>query len=102
MFGCYGDDTQEEEDEGFRDGAEHLDHMSDGCTGTLGNVLLHIVLHGESTGYDAAGAHRHRGHCGAFLLQLNRLLFRYLMQLVKILMFAHAMMDEMAKSSATR
>lgn len=58
MFCCYGNNTQEEEDEGLRDGAQHLDHVSDGCAGTLGNILLNIVLHGESTANDAAGTHQ--------------------------------------------
>lgn len=52
MLGCHGDNTQEEEDERLGDGAEHLDHMADGCAGTLGNVLLYVVLHGQRAGHD--------------------------------------------------
>lgn len=51
----YGNDTQEEEDDGLGDGAQHLDHMADGGAGPLGHVLLHIVLHGDGAGDDAAG-----------------------------------------------
>lgn len=57
VFCCYGDDPQEEEDEGLRDGAKHLDHVADGGAGTLGNVFLHIVLHGEGTSHNAAEPH---------------------------------------------
>lgn len=52
---CYCHDTQEEEDEGLGDGAQHLDNVADGGAGSLGYVLLHVVLHGDGTGYDAAG-----------------------------------------------
>lgn len=55
---CYGDHPQEEEDEGLGDGAEHLDHVADGCAGTLGNIFLHVVLHGEGAGHDAAERHK--------------------------------------------
>lgn len=50
-----GDHAQEEEDEGLGDGAQHLDHVADGRAGTLGDVFLHVVLHGEGAGHDAAG-----------------------------------------------
>lgn len=52
----YGDHTQEEEDEGLRDSGQHFDNMADGCAGPLGDVLLHVVLHGYGTGYNAAGS----------------------------------------------
>lgn len=55
MLRRYGDHPQEEEDEGLRDGAEHLDHVADGRAGTLGNIFLHVVLHGQGAGHDAAG-----------------------------------------------
>lgn len=55
VLGRYGDDTQEEEDEGFWDGAQHLDNMADGGAGSLGDVLLHVVLHGDGTRNKSAG-----------------------------------------------
>lgn len=55
VLGRYGDDTQEEEDEGFGDGAQHLDNMADGGAGSLGDVLLHVVLHGDGACYKPAG-----------------------------------------------
>lgn len=57
MFRCYRDDPEEEEDEGLGDAAQHLDHVADGRAGTLGNIFLHIVFHGEGTGDDAAEEH---------------------------------------------
>lgn len=57
MICCYGDDPQEEEDEGLGDGAEHLDHMANGSAGTLGDVFFHIVLHGERACHNAAEKH---------------------------------------------
>lgn len=30
MLSCYGNNPQEEKDEGFRDGGQHLDDMTDG------------------------------------------------------------------------
>lgn len=68
VLGRYGNDTQEEEDDGLGDGAQHLDHVADGGAGSLRHVLLHVVLHGDGAGDDAAGrgmshssgpAHRH-------------------------------------------
>lgn len=55
MLSCYRHHTQEEEDEGLGDGGQHLDNMADGGAGSLGYVLLHVVLHGYGTGYNAAG-----------------------------------------------
>lgn len=55
MLRGYGDHAQEEEDEGLGDGAQHLDHVADGRAGTLGDVFLHVVLHSEGAGHDAAG-----------------------------------------------
>lgn len=57
MVCCYGDNPQEEEDEGLRDGAKHLDYMADGCAGTLGNIFLYVILHGQGTGHNAAEKH---------------------------------------------
>lgn len=51
----YGDDTQEEEDERFGDGGQHLDNVANGCAGSLGYILLHVELHGYGTCYNAGG-----------------------------------------------
>lgn len=55
MVTCYGDDAQEEEDEGFGDGGQHLYDVTNGGAGSLGHVLLHIVLHGDGAHNDAVG-----------------------------------------------
>lgn len=55
VLGRYGDNTQEEEDEGFGDGTQHLDNMADGGAGSLGDVLLHVVLHGDGARNKSAG-----------------------------------------------
>ena len=57
VFCCYRDNPEKEEDEGLGDGAKHLDHVANGCAGTLGNIFLHVVFHGEGTGNNAAGKH---------------------------------------------
>lgn len=57
MLGRHGDDPQEEEDKRLGDGAEHLDHVVDGCAGTLGNILLYVVLHGQSAGHNPRKQH---------------------------------------------
>lgn len=54
MLGGHGDYAQEEEDEGLRDGGQHLNHVADGGARALGHVLLHVVLHGDGAGDDAA------------------------------------------------
>lgn len=58
MLGCYGNNTQEEEDEGFGDGGQHLDNVADGGAGSLGYILLHVVLHGYGACYNAAGRNK--------------------------------------------
>lgn len=52
MLSRHGNHPQEEEDECLGDGAEHLDHVADGRAGSLGNVLLHVVLHGQSAAHN--------------------------------------------------
>lgn len=52
MLGRHGDNPQEEEDKRLGDGAEHLDHVADGGAGTLGNILLYVVLHGQSAAHN--------------------------------------------------
>lgn len=49
-----GDHAQEEENQRFRNGAQHLDHVADGGARALRDVFLHIVLHGEGARHDAA------------------------------------------------
>lgn len=96
MLRCYGDNAQEEEDEGLGDGAKHLDHMADGCAGSLGNIFLHVVLHGQGTGHDAAEKHKAQLCFCCMKLPFKRLNPK------RCLKSTHAMIDEMAKSSATR
>ncbi len=72
VFCCYGDDPQEKEDQGLRDGAEHLHNMPDSCAGTLGNIFLHVVLHSEGTGNNTAekkNTHTHSYVFAAFFKQ---------------------------------
>lgn len=59
MVSGNGHHTQEEEDEGLSDGGQHLHNMPDGGAGSLRHVLLHVVLHGDGTCYDAAGRANH-------------------------------------------
>lgn len=54
MLHRYGDDAQEEEDESFRDGRQHLDNVTNGGAGSLRHVLLHVEFHGDGTCYNAA------------------------------------------------
>lgn len=44
-----GHHSQEEEDEGLRDGRQHLDDVAYGGAGALGHILLHVVMHGQGT-----------------------------------------------------
>lgn len=90
MLGRHGDDPQEEEDKRLGDGAEHLDHVVDGCAGTLGNILLYVVLHGQSAGHNPR-----KQHYAKFLL------FGTDARTI-VLKSTHAMIEEMAKSSAIR
>lgn len=53
MFSCYGNDTQEEENECFWHSAKHFDNMTNSCAWALGHVFLHVVLHGQGTGHNA-------------------------------------------------
>lgn len=50
----YGGHAQEDEDQGFTDTAPHLQEVLDAGVAALGHISLHILLHGHSTGYDAA------------------------------------------------
>ena len=60
---CYGDDSQEEEDESFRDGGQHLDNVANGGAGSLRYILLHVELHGYGTCYNAAGREKIKAFC---------------------------------------
>lgn len=93
MLSRHGNHPQEEEDECLGDGAEHLDHVADGRAGSLGNVLLHVVLHGQSA------AHNPRTMTQSWVYFLFGTDAR---SPQSILRSTHAMMEEMAKSSATR
>lgn len=93
MLSRHGDDPQEEEDKRLGDGAEHLDHLADGCAGTLGNILLYVVLHGQSAGHNPRKQHYATlGFCCLTLTHKASIILRS----------THAMIEEMAKSSATR
>lgn len=99
---CYGNNTQEEEDEGLWDGAEHLDHVSDGCAGTLRNVLLNIVLHGEGTANNAAGTHRPKQFFCVFLPNFRWTVCNSNIWTWNYFISAYAMTDEMVNSSDIR
>lgn len=58
MLRRHSNHAQEEEDEGLGNGGQHLDHVADGGAGPLGHVLLHVVLHGDGAGDDAAQRRR--------------------------------------------
>lgn len=93
MLGRHGNNPQEEEDECLGDRAEHLDHVADGCAGSLGNVLLCVVLCDQSAG------HNPRKHDDIKVCFCCRALRR---KTSIILGSTHAVTEEMAKSSASR
>ena len=64
MITRYGDDAQEEEDESFGDGGQHLDDMANGGAGSLRYILLHVELHGDGTCDNAGG----RGEIKPFVI----------------------------------
>lgn len=49
----YCGDAQEDEDEGFAHAAPHLQEVLDAGVAALGDVSLHILLHGHGTGHNA-------------------------------------------------
>lgn len=66
--------------------------MPDGCAGSLGDVLFYVILHGEGTTDDAEEENRVEAEIPSSKNTLTCKGFKS----------THAMMDEMAKSSATR
>lgn len=46
--------AQEDEDEGFTHAAPHLQEVLDAGVAALRHISLHILLHGHSTGHNAA------------------------------------------------
>ena len=50
----YRGHAQEDEDEGFTHAAPHLQEILDAGVAALGNIRLHILLHGHGAGHNAA------------------------------------------------
>lgn len=46
--------AQEDEDEGFTHAAPHLQEVLDAGVAALRHISLHVLLHGHSTGHNAA------------------------------------------------
>lgn len=87
---CYGNNTQKKEDQSFRHTSNHLNHMPNSGAGALGYILLNVILHSQSTGYNTVETRTQRS--GKAKMELQKWLRA----------LTYAMMLEMLKSSAMR